>query len=116
MRTTRFPRYAAALALLMGYHLPLQSVAADRATALSAALGGGMGDGMSDAGGMGHGKLGPATEPRLGRSESFRRQVARGLTLELPETRERQGNDLVARSGNRLDYASSSSSAGSRRL
>jgi hypothetical protein len=43
---------------------------------LSAALGGSLGDGMLAAGSMGHGSVNSIVEPRLGRSEAFRRRVA----------------------------------------
>lgn len=46
------------------------------AARLSAALGGAMGDGMSDAGEIGHGSIKSTVEPRLGRSEVYRRRVA----------------------------------------
>jgi hypothetical protein len=118
MRTTGFLTHAAVLAALAA--LPPNLGAAetpDRGSTLSAALGGALGDGMSDAGGIGHGRLGPAAGSRPGRSESYRRQVARNLELDQPgATVGRPGNELVARSGTLPTYASSSSSAGSRRL
>lgn len=117
MRTIRFPRYVVVMALLAGFQSTVLAEPSDRAETLSAALGGELGDGMSQAGGIGHGMLGRTPEPRMGRSELFRRQVARGLKLDEPSgVPQRARDDLIARSATRLDYANSSSSAGSRRL
>src|SRR5688500_15690258 len=77
MFTTRIFLHAAALAAFSGV-LPIHALADGMRTAagLSAALGGSLGDGMADAGSMGHGKLDSAVEFRPGRSEAFRRRVA----------------------------------------
>lgn len=45
------------------------------AAKLSAALGGFQGDGMSDAGGAGHGRYDADVELRPGRNDAFRKQV-----------------------------------------
>lgn len=118
MRTNGFLTHAVVLAALAA--IPAKPAAAespDRGSTLSAALGGALGDGMSEAGGIGHGRLGPAAGSRPGRSESFRRQVARNLEPDQSAgAAERPGDELVARSESPPVYASSSSSAGSRRL
>jgi hypothetical protein len=45
------------------------------AARLSAALGGALGDGMRDAGGLGHGSVNSTVGPMVGRSEAYRRRV-----------------------------------------
>lgn len=46
------------------------------AARLTAALGGSLGDGMCDAGWIGHGLLTLGSERRLGRGETYRRRLA----------------------------------------
>jgi hypothetical protein len=77
MPSTRFFVQAAAMAVL-GAGLPASVPAAggDAASRLSAALGGPLGDGMQDAGGMGHGKVDSTVELRPARTDVYRRQVA----------------------------------------
>lgn len=57
--------------------LSSQLLAADfpPAAKWSVALGGPLGDGMSDAGGVGHGRFVPAVQLREGRTDAFRKQV-----------------------------------------
>src|SRR5687768_15538371 len=77
MRTTQKQVQAAAFAVLI-FALPTHALAdgASPAARLSAALGGAMDEGMSNAGGMGHGSVSVSVELRLGRSEAYRRRVA----------------------------------------
>jgi hypothetical protein len=79
MRTIRvFPLALAGLFLAGAASVPAraQEDYVGPAARLSAALGGSLGDGMRDAGSMGHGPLMLASERRLGRGEAFRRRVA----------------------------------------
>jgi hypothetical protein len=65
------------VASLMALAAPATSYAGTGvAEKLSMALGGSMGDGMSRAGGVGHGKVDTEVVRRPGRSDVFRRQVA----------------------------------------
>jgi hypothetical protein len=57
------------------------------AARLSAALGGDLGDGMSNAGAIGHGCINSMAEPRVGRSEAYRRRVAFDTQLATDEGR-----------------------------
>jgi hypothetical protein len=68
---------AAAVAFVL-ISLPTHALAdnVSPAARLSAALGGALGDGMCNAGGMGHGGVSSTVEVRLGRSEAYRRRVA----------------------------------------
>lgn len=77
MRTTQNLVQAAAVVVFF-IALPTHALAdvVSPAVRLSAALGGALGDGMSDAGGIGHGSMNSTVEPRLGRSEAYRRRVA----------------------------------------
>ena len=77
MRTTQNLVQAAAVAIFF-IGVPIHALAgsASPAARLSAALGGAMGDGMSQAGGIGHGSVSSTVEPRLGRGEAYRRRVA----------------------------------------
>jgi hypothetical protein len=77
MRTTQKLVQAAAFAVLI-FALPTHSLAdgASPAARLSAALGGAMEEGMSNAGEMGHGSVSVSVELRLGRSEAYRRRIA----------------------------------------
>jgi hypothetical protein len=77
MRTTKNLVQAAAVVVFI-IALSTRAVAdsVSPASRLSAVAGGAMGDGMSDAGGMGHGSISATVEPRLGRSEAYRRRVA----------------------------------------
>jgi hypothetical protein len=77
MRTTRNLVQAATAAVFLvalPTHAPAHGVSP--AARLSAALGGTLGDGMSEAGGMGHGSVSSTVELRLGRGEAYRRRVA----------------------------------------
>src|SRR5687767_6554981 len=77
MRTTKNLVQAAAVTVFI-FALPTHALAdgVSPAARLSAALGGEMGDGMSNAGGMGHGSVTATVEPRVGRSEAYRKRVA----------------------------------------
>jgi hypothetical protein len=77
MRTTRKLVQAAAMAVFI-FAVPTHALAdgGSPAARLSAALGGAMDDGMSRAGGMGHGRVNVTVELRLGRSEAYRRRIA----------------------------------------
>jgi hypothetical protein len=77
MRPVSVPGRAAAF-LLMVWVLPVAADSPGPATRLSAALGGCLGDGMSDAGGIGHGRFEHTAPRRLGRAEQYRRQVTEG--------------------------------------
>jgi hypothetical protein len=76
MDITKTLSLAAALIVICGA-TPTHTQAAEGspAASLSAALGGSLGEGMLDAGGVGHGRLTVAAL-RLARSEAFRRHVA----------------------------------------
>jgi hypothetical protein len=77
MRTTRKLVQAAAIAAFF-FAVPTHALAdgGSPAAKLSAALGGAMDDGVSHAGGLGHGRVNVSVELRLGRSEAYRRRVA----------------------------------------
>jgi hypothetical protein len=77
MRSTKKLVQAAAIAVFF-IASPIHALAdgVSPAARLSAALGGALGDGMSDAGGLGHGSVNSTVEPRIGRAEAYRRRVA----------------------------------------
>ena len=100
MRATKCLVRAAALAALIGA-LPNHACADDvgPAARLSAALGGDLGDGMSNAGVIGHGSMNSTVEPAPGRSEVYRRRVATTSMLQTSVRTQRVGADSSRTTG-----------------